>query len=248
MNIQTAIQTYPRPQGVSADSSAYHGDRIDDYLNNVTEIVFMNARYTIKRDAVMGIIFGHDQGTAVAVVEEDLLPILEPDLTLDVSESHGAVSVLTAVSYGDVKKSRETMLRDFTNSETLESATEKVNALLKSHSYETISIEALQNALFGKFGMLTPPAQKGKSSYKTVSLTRCDDDARYFEGDDGMTYSRGLILSQEKPFLPEVDSTMSGYKRHYRLAKWALSVGLNLPRYERVLVCETRPEYESLLD
>lgn len=242
------IQTYPRPQGISADSSAYHGDRIDDYLANVTEIVFNNARHTIKRDAVMGILFGHDQDTDVAVVAEDLLPILEPDLTLDVSESHGAVALLTNVSYGDVKKSRETMLRDFVNSESAESALEKINSLLKSHSYEMITAEALQNALFGKFGMLTQPSQKGKSSYKTVNLTRCEDDARYFEGDDGMTYTRGLILSQSKPFSPDVDSNMSEYKRHYRLAKWALTKGLNLPRYERVVVCETRPEYESLLD
>jgi hypothetical protein len=58
-----------------------------------------------------------------------------------------------------------------------------------------------------------------------------------------MTYTRGLILSQEKPFSPEIDQSMSEYKRHYRLAKWALTVGVNLPRYERVLVCETRPEY-----
>jgi hypothetical protein len=240
------MTTYPRPTNIAADADADLSTRISYYLEN-TLVQYKGNSVVPKRDTVLAICLGHDRDIDIAITEKEL------DMTMNLVNtiSHGNVIVDPDVNYGNIKAERNRLLTEWTDHHSEESALKEVNALLTEKHYAPITIDVLKNALWGKYGMLQ--TNKPKSSYKTVTLTKLPDDARYFSGDDGYIYVRGLILNHQSK--PELDDTMSEFKVKYRLAKWAVSIVCSLPRYERVKVeqCKTEEQllqglYESMTD
>lgn len=229
--------TYPRPTGIAADSSNDPSTRISYYLEN-TLVQFKGNSVVPKRDTVLAILLGHDRNIDIAITEKEL------DMTMNLVNtiSHGKVTVDPSADYGAIKAERKRILTEWADRNSEESALAEINALLTENHYGPITIDVLKNALWGKFGMLQE--NKSKSSYKQVTLTPLEDDERYFSGDDGFIYVRGLILNHQSK--PELDDTMSEFKVNYRKAKWAVERVCNLPRYERVKVEQYKTEEQHL--
>lgn len=240
------MTTYPRPTGIAADSNADLSTRISYYLEN-TLVQYLGNSVVPKRDTVLAICLGHDRNLDIAITEKEL------DMTMNLVNtiSHGNVTVDPSANYGTVKAERKRILTEWTQKHSEESALKEINDLLTEKHYAPITLDVLKNALWGKFGMLTE--NKPKSNYKQVTLTPLQDDDRYFSGNDGFIYVRGLILNHQSK--PELDDTMGEFKVKYRLAKWAVSTVCNLPRYERVKCEQYKTEeqrmselYESMTD
>lgn len=231
--------TYPRPTDIAADKAYDLSTRITYYLEN-TFVMYKGNSVTPKRDTVLAVLLGHDRDLDVAITEKEL------DMTMNLVEtiSHGKVTVDPSANYGAIKAERKLLMLNWTQKHSEESALAEINTFLEKNHYGSITSEELNNALWGKFGMLTE--NKPTSSYKQVTLTQLQDDNRYFSGDDGFIYVRGLILNHQSK--PELDDTMSAYKIKYRLAKWAVERVCNLPRYERVKVCSFKTEEQRYQD